>query len=128
MTAIAIGFCLFIVGLGLLGLLSPPRFLDFVRSLTSLQGFYMIAVLRIAFGATLYLASADSRAPLFLRVLGIVLIVSGIVTPLFSHTRYRQIVEWWSAGGTLYIRVWAACVILFALLLAFALTPQESGP
>jgi hypothetical protein len=54
-----------------------------------------------------------------------VLIVSGIVTPFFTHTRYRKVIEWWSAGGTLYIRIWAGCALLFALLVAYAIIPTS---
>ena len=125
MTAIAIAFCLFIAMIGALGLFWPPRFLDLVRRLTSLQGFYVLAILRIAFGATLYLAAPASRAPLFLKVLSVVLIASGIVTPFFTHTRYRKVMEWWSAGGTMYVRIWAGCALLFALLRAYAIFPPS---
>ena len=126
MAAIALLFCLLIVALGFLGLFWPPRFIDFVRRLTTLQGFYILAVLRIAFGAAVVMAAPASRAPTFLEVLGIVLIVSGVVTPFFTHTRYRKVIEWWSAGGTLYIRIWAGCALLFALLVAYAIIPTSS--
>ena len=80
MAAVALLFCLLVAVIGFVGLFWPPRFLDLVRRLTSLQGFYVLAVLRIAFGAALYLAAPASRAPLFLEILGIVLVASGIVT------------------------------------------------
>ena len=99
MTAVAVGLCLFVAALGAVGVLSPCRFLALVRSLTSLQGFYAIAVFRIAFGAALYLAATQSRAPMLLRLFAILLIVSAIATPMFGHTRYRQVIDWWSAGG-----------------------------
>lgn len=123
MTIIAISFCVLIAILGALGLFWPSRFLDVVRSLTSLQGFYVLAILRIAFGAVLFLAAPTSRTPRFLEVLSLVLIASGIVTPFFTHTRYRKVIEWWSAGGTLYIRIWAGCAFVFAVLLIYAILP-----
>lgn len=123
MTALAIIFCLFIASLAGLGVVSPPMFLDIVRRLTSLQGFYLLAILRIAFGAVLYLAAPESRLPGLIEVAGIVIVVSGVITPFFSHARYRKVIEWWSAGGESYIRIWAACSIVFALLLGFVLLP-----
>ncbi len=125
MTALAIGLCLLVAALGAIGVASPPRFLALIRSLTSLQGFYAIAVFRVAFGATLYLASSDARAPLLLRVLAILLIASAVATPIFSHARYRQVIDWWAAGGTLYVRIWTGCAIVLALLLIFALLPAS---
>ena len=126
MRIVAIAFCVFMAGIGLLGMFHPTRFLDFVRNLTSLQGFYVLAILRIAFGAALFIVAPASRAPLFLQVLSLVLIASGIVTPYFTHTRYRKVIEWWSAGGIAYIRVWSGCVFLFAILLAYAILPAGS--
>ena len=128
MTAVAIGLCLFVAGLGALGVASPPRFLAFIRSLTSLQGFYAIAVFRIAFGATLYLAAEESRAPVLLRLFAILLIASAVVTPIFGHARYRQLIDWWSAGGALYLRIWAGCTVLLAVMLVLALLPVRTSP
>jgi hypothetical protein len=125
MTVIAIGFCLFVVFLGILGLTAPSRFLDLVRRLTSLQGFYLIAVMRIAFGATLYTSAPTSKAPMIVQIIGVVLVASGIVTPFFSHTRYRKVIEWWSAGGDLYVQIWAACTAVFATLLAYIVIPNS---
>ena len=121
MTVTAVAFCLTIVVLAGIGVFSPPRFLDFVRRMTSLQGFYVLAIARIAFGAALYLAAPSSRLPTVVEIT--VLVVSGVVTPFFSHSRYRQVIEWWSAGGESYIRIWAGCAAVFALLLAYLLVP-----
>ena len=88
-----------------------------------MQGFYIIAILRIGFGAVLYVAAPSSQAPRVIEVTGIVVFVSGVVTPFFSHRRYRKIIEWWSAGGDAYIRIWAACAVVFALVLAWLLMP-----
>ena len=122
MTVIALFFCALVMAIALTGVLAPSRFLDFVRRLTTPQGFYILGILRIAFGAALYVAAPSSRLPIVAEVTGIVLVVSGVVTPLFSHTRYRTVIEWWSAGGDLYIRVWAACAFAFGALLAWLLT------
>ncbi len=125
MTFLAIVFCIGIAVLAGIGVFSPPAFLGIVRRLTSLQGFYILATLRIAFGALLYLAAPESQMPRLIEITGIIVVVSGIVTPFFSHRRYRKVIEWWSAGGDAYIRVWAACAIVFALLLAWLLMPQS---
>ena len=128
MTAVAIGLCLFVAVLGMTGVVSPPRFLELIRSWTSLQGFYAIAVFRVAFGAALSIAAADSRAPVLLRVFGILLIASALATPFFGHSRYRQLIEWWSAGGPLYVRAWAGGALLLAVLLILALLPIRAMP
>ena len=126
MTAVAIGLCLFVAALGAMGVASPPRFLALIRSLTSLQGLYAIAVFRIALGSALYIAAPDSRAPLLLRVFSVLLVASALATPFFGHSRYRQLIDWWSAGGPLYVRVWAGGTLILAVLLILALLPMRA--
>lgn len=120
---LALGFCLLIAVLGGLGVVSPPRLLGLIRRFTTLEGFYIIAVLRMAFGAVLYLAAPTSRVPVLLQILGVVFIVAAVMTPFFGHGRYRELIDWWSAGGDIYVRVWAACTMVLALLLAYAVLP-----
>ena len=127
MTLISLTFCLFIASLGGLGVVSPSRFLAIVRRVATLERFYTIAILRIAFGAVLYLAAATSRAPALLQIIGVVAVVAGIFTPFFGHARYRKVVAWWSAGGTVYIRIWAACTMVFGLLLAYVVFPPGAA-
>ena len=121
---LAICFCLLVAALGALGVVAPSRFVVLLRRLTRLEGYYQLAVLRIAFGAALYLAAPGSRAPTLLQVLGIISIVAGTVTPFFGHQRYREVVDWWSSGGDLYIRVWCGCTLVLGLTLAYAAMPR----
>ena len=63
MTVIALFFCALVMAIALTGVLAPSKFLDIVRRLTTPQGFYLLGILRIAFGAALYVAAPSSRLP-----------------------------------------------------------------
>jgi len=123
MSVLAISLCLFIAAFAVFGVISPDGFLQAVRRLTSLRGLYFTALFRLAFGVVLFLSASASRAPHLVEVIAAILIVSGVLTPLLSHERYRKIVDWWSSGGRLYVRVWAACAASLLGLLALVLLP-----
>ena len=72
-------------------------------------GLYAIAVLRIAIGLVVVFAAPVSRAPRTLRVLGLVVIIAGLMTPWFGVTRARATLSWVASAGPLLMRL-DACV------------------
>jgi hypothetical protein len=83
---------------------------------------YVAAGGRLVFGVALFFAAPASRAPMTLRIFGVVLIVAGITMSALGVDGYRSLVEW--KVGVLQ-RVWAASALLFGALLAYALVPRS---
>lgn len=123
MTVVALILSLLIASLGALGVASPSRLLGLVRSLQTPSGLFFAAAFRVAVGAALLFAAPTSRAPNFLPILGIVIIVAGVITPFFGLKRYRKLLEWWSSQGPGFVRIWAAFALSSGLLLAYAIAP-----
>ena len=118
----ALIFCIAIAALGGLGIVSPFRLLGLIRRVQTPVGIYVVAGVRLLFGLSLLLAADESRrASDFLRILGVLIIVAGVATPLFGLKRYRKLLEWWAARGELFIRSWALCALAFGLILAWLL-------
>jgi hypothetical protein len=65
-----------------------------------------------------------SRAPTTIRILGVVIIVAGLITPLLGVERARMIVEWWATQGSGFMRAWAGFALAFGLFLAYAVAPR----
>ena len=120
MNFIAFILSLFIAALGALGMVSPMRLLNIVRHFQSQAGIYAAAALRIILGVALFLAAPTSRAPEIVRIVGIITLVAGLITPLFGLERFRRLLVWWSARGPAFMRVWAGFALAFGLLLAYA--------
>jgi hypothetical protein len=120
---VALVISLFIAALGALGVASPARLLSVVRSFQTPAGLYLAAVLRVVLGMALFLAAPVSRAPELIRVLGAVVFVAGLITPLFGLKRFRRLLDWWSARGSAFIRAWATVTLAVGLLLAYAVVP-----
>ncbi|NNL67975.1 MAG: hypothetical protein HKP30_17130 [Myxococcales bacterium] len=123
MTVIAIALSLAIAALGLLGLFAPDRLIGTVRAFQRPGGLYVAAGVRLIFGGALYLAADGSRAPDGVRLLGMLVIVAGIATPLFGLERYARLLDWWAAQGPGFVRAWSVFALLLGLGLGYALTP-----
>jgi hypothetical protein len=123
---LAVGiFGLFVAVLGAIGVVDPQKLLALVSRLESRPGLYSIAAIRLLFGVALILASDDSRAPLFLEIVGAVALFSGIITPFFGVRRMGLMLEWWRGLDAGVLRIWTCFVVLFGLSLVWAVLPAS---
>ena len=71
-------------------------------------------------------SSTGCRIPETSRILGAVIIVGGLGTPLIGVERARVFVAWWATQGAAFLRVWASVALVFGLFLAYAMAPRRS--
>ena len=83
----------------------PDLKLSLERSAMTPTGLYAIAVVRIAIGLVFVFAAPASRAPRTLRVLGLVVIIAGLMTPWFGVTRAHATLNWVASAGPLLMRL-----------------------
>jgi hypothetical protein len=98
---------------------APDLRLSLERSVMTPAGLYAIAILRIAIGLVFVLAAPASRAPRTLRVLGIIVILAGLATPLFGIARARAVLNWVASAGPLLMRVDAGVGMAFGGFLVY---------
>jgi len=114
---------LFVGVAGVAGLLVP----DWVMSLRSIaatqSGLLAIAVLRSAIGIVLIMVAPRSRAPKTLQVFGALLLLAGMVTPLFGVARSKAVLDWEAAQGPMLVRGWAIVAVALSGALAFVMKP-----
>jgi hypothetical protein len=121
MTIAALALSVLIIVLSAVGIVAPSRVLAIARWVRTPVGLYAIAALRVLLGAVLFLAAPGARAPQVLRILGILTIVAGVVTPMIGIDRTRRIIDWVEARGPGFIRGWSPVGIVFGLLLIYAI-------
>ena len=125
---LAIVLGLAIAAIGVFGVAAPSALLEFGRLLQTTDALYLVATVRVMFGAVLLWVAPSSRTPKVLRVLGILIIIAGIVTPIFGIERSGAMFEWWSSQGALFTRAWAILAVAFGLFIAYAvLSPRRSA-
>jgi hypothetical protein len=114
-----------IAGLGVIAVVTPAVLLDFAESLLTENGLYIVAAVRVALGALLFLGARRARFPRTLRVIGLVIIVAGLLTPLFGVARSAALLEWFTGQGTALTRAAAVCAMAFGVFLVYAVSPRR---
>ena len=114
-----------ISAIGLVGLAAPSLLLEFGQSLQTPAALYVVAAVRIVFGAVLVWVASVSRMPSTLRVLGVVIIVLGLFTPLFGVERSQGALNWFSSQGPLLVRALASVAIIFGLFIIYAVNSRQ---
>ena len=120
MKPLALLVALFVIVVGVVGMLSPDTLVAAGRYVITPRGIYGVAALRVAVGVVLLLVAGTSRAPRTLRALGAVVIAAGLATPLIGAERSLMLMDWELSYGTAPIRVGAAAGVALGGLLAFA--------
>ena len=90
---------------GAISFAAPDLRLSLERSVMTPGGLDAIAALRITLGLVFVLAAPSSRAPRTLRVLGLIVIIAGLLTPWFGVARSRAVVNWLATAGPLLMRL-----------------------
>ena len=123
MTAISLAFGVLIAALGVFGLVSPSNLLRLEEYSRKLPVRYIASAIRLLMGVALFLAAPASRATGVLRILGVFIFVTGVITLFFGFERFRTLIDWWSAHGPALARVWAALALALGIFLVYALIP-----
>ncbi len=87
------GFGALIVCTGAWIFVEPHGLVQFAELILTPGGLWFAVVFRITVGVLLWLTAAHSRTPLAFRVLGVLIIASGIALPLVGLDRIVQVAE-----------------------------------
>lgn len=110
---------------GLVVLVAPLTLLEFGRSLLTPFSLYVIATVRVAFGGLLLWVASTSRMPRTLRVIGAVVVLSGVLTPLLGVESAHAMLEWWASQGQLIMRLWAVFPIAIGVFLIYTVANSD---
>ena len=120
---------LFIALIGLTGIFAPNRLLTISQSSVTPIGIYVAAALRIGIGLVLVRVASSSRAPKVLFAFGVIAVIAGLVTLFLGIERAQALLEWWSAQGPAFIRLWAGLPLVLGGFIAYAILRQgDSNP
>jgi hypothetical protein len=65
--------------------------------------------------------------PKTLRVIGALIVLIGLITPLFGVERARLVLDWWVAQGTTFMRLWALFPVAFGIFLIHAIVGARAS-
>jgi hypothetical protein len=119
---------LFIAAFGGIGIIAPSPLVWIAEHSVSSGVFYLVATVRVAFGLVLISVASASRAPKALRVLGYLILISGITTALtglVAIERAQAIIEWWLRQGSGVVRLTGVLVLALGGFVAYACAPHR---
>ena len=118
---------LFIGLIGLTGVLGPSRLMAVSQYAVTPVGIYVAAALRIGIGLVLMRVAPSSGAPKVLLTFGVIAVIAGLATLFLGIERAQAILEWSSAQGPAFIRLWAGLPLVLGGFIAYAiLRPRDS--
>ena len=98
---------------------APDLRLSLERSVITPVGLYVIAALRLGIGLVFVLAAPASRAPRTVRVLGLIVIIAGLITPWFGVARARAVLSWFASAGPVWMRIDAGVGLALGAFLVY---------
>jgi hypothetical protein len=125
----------FVVGLGIftvggIGILAPSVLVWIAQHSVTSGVFYLVAIVRVAFGLALISVASASRVPKAVRVLGYVILIAGITTALtglLAIGRARAIIDWWLQQRLSVVRLTGVLVLALGGFVAYACAPARRG-
>jgi len=97
MIALALILCAAIAGMGVVMIIRPALAQDLTRSFANKTGMWIATAIRAALALGLLAAASDSKAPMLLRLLGLLILIVAIVMPILGLDRHRRLIDWWLA-------------------------------
>src|SRR5438445_11937710 len=97
MTGLALILSAAIAAMGVLVIVSPARANDLARLFADKTGMWIATAIRAVLGLGLLAAASESKAPMLLRLLGLLILIVAIVLPILGLDRHRRMIDWWLA-------------------------------
>ena len=119
MTALALILCAAIAAMGVLVIVSPARVNDLARLFTDKTGMWVASAIRAVLGLGLFAAASESKAPMVLRILGLLILIVAILIPILGLDKHRRMIDWWIARPRTMQIAWGAVTFMFGILLIY---------
>jgi hypothetical protein len=119
MTALALILCAASAAMGVAIIVAPLRAHDLARLFIDKTGMWVAAAIRGVFGLALLASANESKAPFVLILLGVVILLFAIATPLLGLDRHRRLIEWWIARPRMVQIFWGAVSFIFGVLMIY---------
>src|SRR5438105_6044214 len=121
MTALALILCAAIAAMGVLVIVLPARSNDLTRLFADKTGLWVATAIRAALGLGLLAAAENSKAPMLLRILGLIILVVAIAMPLLGLDRHRRMIDWWLAPDRKIQIICGSASLVFGVVLIYAI-------
>jgi len=119
MIALALILCAAIAAFGVIIIVKPALAHEWTRLFADKTGMWIAAGIRAVLGLGLLAAAGDSKAPMLLRILGLLILIVAMVMPILGLDRHRRIIDWWLARPRTIELLCGAAAFVFGIGLIY---------
>ena len=119
MTALALILCAAIAAMGVIIIVKPSLAHDWTRLLADKTGMWITTAIRAVLALGLLAAASESKAPMVLRLLGLLILIVAIVIPILGVDRHRRMIDWWLARRRTVQMICGAAAFVFGIGLIY---------
>jgi uncharacterized membrane protein len=121
MTALALILCAAIAAMGVVVIFAPARANELTRLLADKTGMWIATGIRAVLALGLLAAASESKAPMLLRLLGLIILIVAIVVPILGLDRHRRMIDWWLARDRRIQIICGAASFVFGVILIYVI-------
>ena len=119
MIALALILCAAIAAMGVVIIVKPALGHDLTRLFADKTGMWIATAIRAVLALGLLAAAGESKAPMLLRLLGLLILIVAIVMPILGLDRHRRLIDWWLARRRTIEMLCGAAAFVFGIGLIY---------
>lgn len=119
MIALVLILCAAVAGMGVVVIVRPTLARDLTRLFADKTGMWVATAIRAVLGLGLLAAASDSKAPILLRILGLLVLIVAIAMPILGLERHRRMIDWWLARPRMVEMLCGAAAFVFGVGLIY---------
>ena len=119
MVALALILCAAIAAFGVIVIVKPALAHEWTRLLADKTGMWIATAIRAVLGLGLLAAASESKAPGILKVLGLLMLIVAILTPILGVDRHRRMIDWWLGRKQSVQMLCGAAAFVFGIALIY---------
>ena len=121
MIALALILGAAIAAMGVTVIVAPAKAHDLARLFNDKRGMWVATAIRAMLALGLLAAAGESKAPMLLRLLGLLVLIVAILIPILGLDRHRHMIEWWIARPRTMQILWGAVTFVFGIALIYVI-------
>ncbi len=119
MIALALILCAAMAVFGAIVIVKPAVAHDLTRLFADKTGMWIATAIRAVLGLGLLAAASDSKAPIVLSILGLLILIVAIAMPILGLERHRKMIDWWLARRRTVEMLCGIAAIVFGVALIY---------
>jgi hypothetical protein len=121
MVALALILCAAIAAMGVVIIVKPTLAHEWTRLLADKTGMWIATAIRGVLALGLLASASESKAPMLLRLLGLLILIVAILIPILGVDRHRRMIDWWLARPRTVQLMCGAAAFVFGVGLIYVI-------